>query len=104
MLRFRDGKARTILAHELGSGRTYEQICRAARRAAFLRDVRGGERGLTLADVEDAIAQAFERLASMLTPHNARAYLSDLPQDIDVVSAEPIVRRVGRPHRYLNAA
>jgi len=104
VLRFRDGKARTILAHELGSGRTYEQICRAARRAAFLRDVRGGERGLTLADVEDAVAQAFERLASMLTPHNARAYLSDLPQDIDVVSAEPIVRRVGRPHRYLNAA
>jgi len=104
VLRFRDGKARTVLAHELGSGRTYEQICRAARRAAFLRDVRSGERGLSLADVEDAIALAFERLATTLTPHNARAYLSDLPQDVDVVSAEPIVRRVGRPHRYLNAA
>jgi hypothetical protein len=34
---------------------------------------------------------------------NAHAYLSDLPDDVDVVSVEPIVRRVARPHRYLTA-
>ena len=39
---------------------------------------------------------------SALTPRNAHVYLSDLPQDIDVVAVEPIVRRVAQPHRYLN--
>ena len=103
ILRFRDGKSRTIAARELASGRTFEQVCRAARRAAFLRDVDGGEPGLRPADMENAIADALERLASTLTPRNAHVYLPDLPQDIDVVSVEPIARKVARPHRYVNA-
>jgi hypothetical protein len=32
------------------------------------------------------------------------AYLSDLPQDVDVVSVEPVVRKVARPHRYRHVA
>jgi hypothetical protein len=38
----------------------------------------------------------------MLTIHNAHAYLSDLPQDVDVVAVEPILRKVKQPHQYLN--
>jgi hypothetical protein len=45
-----------------------------------------------------------ERLASTLTTRNAHVYLTDLPQDIDVVSVEPVARKVARPHRYLNTS
>lgn len=104
ILRFRDGKTRIVTARELASGRIFAQICRAARQAAFLRDVRGGEPGLRVADMENAVSQAMGRLASTLSLRNVHAYLSDLPQDVDVVSVEPVVRKVSRPHRYLNAA
>jgi SpoVK/Ycf46/Vps4 family AAA+-type ATPase len=104
ILRFRDGKTRTVTARELASGRIFEQVCRAARQVAFLRDVRGGEPGLRVTDMENAISQTMERLTSTLSLRNVHAYLSDLPQDVDVVSVEPTVRKVARPHRYLNAA
>jgi proteasome-associated ATPase len=103
-VRFRDGKTRIVVARDLASGRLFEQVCRAACRAAFLRDLRGGDVGLRVADMEDALVDAMQRLASTLSPRNAHAYLSDLPQDVDVVSVEPVVRKVPRPHRYLNAA
>ena len=102
VVKFRDGKTRTVAAHELMSGRTIEQICRAARQAAFLRDVRSKERGLRAEDIDTAVADAIQRLSTLLTPRNAHAYLADLPQDIDVVAVEPIVRRVTHEHRYLN--
>jgi proteasome-associated ATPase len=102
VIKFRDGKTRTVTARELVSGRMIEQICRAARQAAFVRDVRTKDRGLRMEDIDEAVSDAIQRLTSLLTPHNARSYLSDLPQDIDVVSVEPIVRRVKHAHRYLN--
>jgi proteasome-associated ATPase len=104
VLRFRDGKRRVVAARELASGRLFEQICRAARQAAFMRDIRGGEQGLCVNDIADAVSNAIQRLGSTLSVHNARAYLHDLPQDVDVVSAEPVVRRAVRAHRYLNVA
>jgi len=72
--------------------------------AAFLRDVRTKDRGLRVEDMDEAVANAITRLSTLLTPHNARAYLSDLPQDIDVVAVEPVVRRVKHAHRFLNVA
>lgn len=103
-LRFRDGKTRVISARELASGRLFEQIAEDARRRALLRVVHGGAAGVEVADVEDATAAALERLRGTLSVRNARAYLTDLPQDIDVVSVDPIVRRVPRPHHYLQRA
>jgi SpoVK/Ycf46/Vps4 family AAA+-type ATPase len=103
ILRFRDGKARTIAARELASGRTFEQICHAAKRAAFFRDVREGEGGLRITDIEAATAAAVERMASTLSIRNAHAYLADLPQDVDVVSVEPIKRKVSQMHGYFHA-
>jgi proteasome-associated ATPase len=102
VLKFRDGKTRTVAARDLASGRIFEQVCRAARRSAFLRDVRDGDPGLRVTDIEDAVSDAFERLATTLSLRNAHAYLGDLPQDVDVVSVEPIKRKLTRPHRYLN--
>jgi ATP-dependent 26S proteasome regulatory subunit len=105
-LRFRDGRTRTVVASDLASGRTFEQICRAACLAAFLRDVESGgaDAGVRLDDMEEAVADAFERLATTLSPRNAHAHLADLPEDVDVVGVEPVLRRVGRPHRYRSAA
>jgi proteasome ATPase len=101
-LKFRDGKSRPIAARELISGRVIEQICRAARQRAFLRDVRLGDAGLRGEDIDEAVSDAIDRLATTLTPQNARAYLADLPHDIDVVAVEPVVRQLSRAHRYLN--
>jgi proteasome-associated ATPase len=101
-LRFRDGKQRVIVARELASGRLFENVCRSARRSAFLREVRGGVTGVQLSDMQDAVSQTLERMRHTLTINNAQAYLHDLPQDVDVVSVEPIVRKVKQPHKYLN--
>jgi SpoVK/Ycf46/Vps4 family AAA+-type ATPase len=101
-LRFRDGKQRVIVARELASGRLFENVCRSARRSAFLREVRGGAEGVRLSDMQDAVSQTLERMRHTLTINNAQAYLHDLPQDVDVVSVEPVVRRVKQPHKYLN--
>jgi hypothetical protein len=57
-----------------------------------------------LADMEEAVGQTLDQMRTILTIHNARAYLGDLPQDMDVVSVEPIVRKVKKAHHYLNRA
>lgn len=103
-IRFRDGRERTVKARELASGRTFEQICRAARSTAFLREQASAEQGMQVGDIERAVEDALQRLSTVLTPRNAAAYLDDLPQDVDVVSVEPIARRVSRPGRYIAAA
>ena len=74
-MRFRDGKSRVVAARELASGRIFEQICRAACQAAFLRDVRGEEPGLQVRDINDAVSDVIQRLASTLSVRNAAAYL-----------------------------
>lgn len=98
-LQFRDGKRREVAARELVSGRLIEQICAAARSAAFERRCRGGEPGITVDDMRDAAADAIERLRNTLTTQNAKSYLTDLPPDLDVVSVEPIRPRAD-PARY----
>lgn len=100
-LRFRDGKERTIVAGELVSGRFIAQVCESAIDHSFARDVRGGEPGISCADMELALSEGLDRLRTTLTPRNAHEHLADLPQDIDVVSVEPIRRRLTQPRRYL---
>jgi SpoVK/Ycf46/Vps4 family AAA+-type ATPase len=103
VIRFRDGKSRTVTARELVSGRLIQQICQAAQKSAFLRDVTCGEPGLRLEDMEEAVSGALERLSTTLDRQNAHHYLADLPQDVDVVAVEPVVRRTRQRHRFLNA-
>lgn len=94
VLQFRDAKRREVAARELVSGRLIEQICHAARASAFEREIRGGGGGIRLQDVESATAEAIARLRTTLRPGNAKSYLSDLPDDVDVVSVEPLRPRV----------
>jgi SpoVK/Ycf46/Vps4 family AAA+-type ATPase len=101
-VKLRDGKQRKVAAREVVSGRLIEQICRAARQSAMLRHLATGAGGICADDLDEALAAAIARLTTTLTPHNIRSYLSDLPQDIDVVAVEPVSRRVARAHRYLH--
>ncbi len=93
-LQFRDGKRREVAAKELVSGRLIEQICAAARAAAFERHCRGGDPGVSVDDMQAAVAEAIGRLRKTLTTRNAGNFLSDLPQDLDVVSVESIQPRI----------
>jgi proteasome-associated ATPase len=102
VIKFRDGSQRTVTAGELMSGRLIQQICRSACQRAFLRDVTNGEPGIQVSDIEEAVADAIDRLSTNLTRHNVRSYLSNLPQDMDIIGVEPVVRRVRRTHRFLN--
>lgn len=103
-VRFRDGTSRTVAARDLLSGRAIEQLCRAARASAFRRELRGGEPGVARVDVEESVASTLDRLGTLLTPHNCRAYLSDLPHDLDVVRVDALRRTVAPRHRYRGAA
>ncbi len=100
VVRFRDGKSRAVTARELASGRAFEQICIAARQRAFERHASGGEAGVCHEDLEEAVADALDKLATTLSVRNVRHFVSDLPQDVDVVAVEPVRRRVRR-HRYM---
>jgi ATP-dependent 26S proteasome regulatory subunit len=102
VLKFRDGTQRNIMPAELISGRCIEQLCRAARQAAAFREVAGGDPGLAQQDIEEAVIDAQTNLVSNLTRHNIHQYLSDLRQDVEIVALEPAVRRVNKPHRFLN--
>lgn len=99
-LKFRDGKTRTIGARDFACGRLFQQICGTAQLAAYHRDLRGGGRGLRVSDMEDAVADAMQRLASNVTIHNVRNQLPDIPTDVDVVAVEPVLRKVQRAHRH----
>jgi len=103
-LRFRDRATRVVTARELVSGRVIEQICRAARREAFRREIGGEAPGVGVADMDLAVGEAIARLATTLTPRNAAEYLEGLPQDVGVASVEPVMRRLGHASRYRRAA
>jgi hypothetical protein len=47
-----------------------------------------------------AISNFFVAAPRALTPRNARNYLRDLPQDVDVVRVALAERKVSHPHRY----
>ena len=102
-LQFRDGSSRTVTAAQMLSGRSIEQICLRARRSAFRRHTESGTPGVRVEDMEESVTDALDRLASSLSPVNARAMLSNLPQDMDVVSVEPM-RRVVKAYRYRQRA
>ncbi|MBP6965318.1 MAG: AAA family ATPase [Armatimonadetes bacterium] len=102
-IRFRDGSVRRVTAGELVSGRLIKQICESAKTAAACREATGGPRGMRVSDMDRAVSQAMERLATTLSVRNAHAYLFDLPQDVDVVAVERVAGGV-QAHRYLHIA
>ncbi len=87
-LLLRDGSRRSVAASELVSGRLLEQLALRMRSAALRRELDGGEAGIGVEDALAAAESAREQLAALLSPGNARAWLTDLPQDLDVMAVE----------------
>jgi ATP-dependent 26S proteasome regulatory subunit len=93
-LRFRDSRERIVVARDLVSGRVFQQICASARDAAFRRHAQGGPGGLCVGDIEAAVDAALDRMATLLTPRNARSHIADLPDDVDVLAVDRIRPKV----------
>jgi len=100
-IRFRDGRTRLIKAFDLTSGRAIKQIVAAASETAFRRDVEQSIGGISLADVDAALENLIVGWRGMLCAANVSTFLSDLPEDVDVVSVQPVAD-AGRPARYLS--
>ena len=96
----RDGKHRVVRAADLVSGAQLEAIAQAALERACVRDIEGGPVGVSAPDMSAAISDFFKSASQVLTPRNARNYIGDLPQDVDVVSVSLTERKVKRPHLY----
>jgi proteasome-associated ATPase len=101
---FRDGAKRTIRIHQLVSGAILAKLANDAAQTACVREIDSGERGIRLEDVYSAINEAIENSANLLTPVNCSQFVSDLPQDVDVVSVEPVKRKPAQVHHYLRVA
>lgn len=98
---FRDGTRRGIRQSDLVSGAVLANIATQAVERACAREVETGREGLHAHDVLDTITEQFDATARGLTPANCRRYFAWLPQDLDVVAVQPVVRRVPQPHKYL---
>jgi proteasome-associated ATPase len=103
-LTFRDGKRRVVRAADLISGASIAKIASDAIERAGVREIETGESGVRLSDLLAAAAEEFSSAARVLTPANCSRYLSDLPQDVDVVRVECAERKTFRSFRYLNVA
>jgi proteasome-associated ATPase len=101
---FRDGKRRVVRAADLINGASIAKIAADAMERAGLREIETGESGLRSSDLLAAAAEEFSSAARVLMPANCHRYLSDLPQDVDVVRVECAERKTFRSFRYLNAA
>lgn len=103
-LTFRDGKRRPLRPRDLVSGAFIAKVARAAVERACLREVEEGAAGVGADDLLESLAEALDGAARVLTPHNCRKHLDDLPQDVDVVRVEFAAPRPRRVHRYLDVA
>ena len=88
-------------ARDLVSGAVLAKIALAAIERACIREACEGDAGVRVDDVVSALDAEMASAARVLTPANCRAYLSDLPQDVDVVSVQMVERRVARTDQYL---
>lgn len=105
VLCFRDGRRMPVRPDHLISGAMIAGIANDACRRACLRQVRGrpGPRGVSWPDLEASLSRRFEQAARLLTPANCRSFLSDLPEDVDIVSIDRPQRRSIREYRYVVA-
>jgi proteasome-associated ATPase len=100
----RDGSRRALTPRDVISGAHIANIARAAIERACVREIEGGEAGLQVGDLLDAACGEIDAAVAALTPANCHIYLTGLPQDLDVVRVEPVVRKVRHPHRFITAA
>ena len=90
-VRFRDATPdRIVRAKELLSGRLIQQIGEAARLNAFYAEPDRGVEGVQAGDMAEAVETAIDRLRRTLTSRNIRAWIDDLPEDVEIAAVEPV--------------
>ena len=92
---FMNGQQHTVTAADLISGRTIEQVCREARRAACEREIRTGDAGIRVTDIEWATDNLMDRMDT-LTVQNVGAYLTDLPDGLPLAGVASLRKGVAR--------
>jgi len=105
-LMLRDGSQRPVLARDLVNGAILAKVAADARSAACRREIESGEPGVRIDDVMAAVSTQLETMADALTPRSAHRYLTDLPQDAEVVRVQRTRRpaAMARVYRYIQAA
>jgi proteasome-associated ATPase len=101
-LMLRDGSRRAIRPADLTSGASLAKIATSAIESACTRELETGDAGLRLADLLDSIDLELTAAVRTLVPANCRRYLTDLPQDADVVAVQTL--RPQTSHRLLTVA
>ncbi len=91
-IQLRDGTKRTVVAKDLLSGAEIAKICRLAKERAAKREIEQGSSGVCRKDLMAGIERFLEESAAKLKPHNCHDYISDLPDDLDVVKVEAVQR------------
>src|SRR5262249_40022227 len=91
----RDGRKVAVGGRELISGALLENVIRVAAEEAADREARTDTAGITETDLAAALDAELRGAVSLLTPLNARSYVTRLPQDVDPVAVEPIGRGPG---------
>ncbi len=94
-LLFSDGSARPILASDLINGAGIASIAQSAIEIACQREADGGDAGVGLVDVLNAVGQFLSATARVLTPENCHGYLDDLPQHLEVVNVKRVYGGAG---------
>jgi proteasome-associated ATPase len=98
---FSDGSREVVKAARLMSGANLAKIARDATQKACMRDINTGRTGIRIEDVLSAVSDEIDNLSHTLTPRNCRHHLTDIPQDMEVVSIEPVRRTPARVHDYI---
>lgn len=99
----RDGRQVGLGGADLISGAPLEGVVAAASEAAAGREIRGGEVGVGLEDLAEALDRDLRGRAGLLTPASVRGYVARLPQEVDAVRVE--VLPSGPPSgRYIRTA
>jgi proteasome-associated ATPase len=99
----RDGRKVPVAGGALLSGAALENVIRAAADAAADREAQAAAVGITEADLAAAMDRELRSAVALLTPHNVRSYIPQLPQDVDPVAIEPVGPGAGTA-RYTRGA
>jgi hypothetical protein len=98
---FREG-AQEIHAHDLISCADLKKIAKQAAYANARREAAGCGSGLCADDLLAASDREKDRLATLLTPFNARSYLGGLPDDAQIIRVEKLrTATAAQRRRYL---
>jgi proteasome-associated ATPase len=92
LVSLRDGRKVVVRGRDLVSGAMLENVVRTAAETAADREAHAGAAGVSEDDLAGALDRELRGVACLLTPANVRSYVPRLPQEVDPVAVEPLLR------------